>query len=175
MVSDRVWRRPSEPLPEVVVRVPGGVVRQDAEDLVAEAFIKVRAGLEAEGVEMDVGAAALAGPGLDGLEQACPPTVAAPVLVHPDEGDVEPRGPRVADRPAADGAVVVAQKNAHREPVGPAGDGDVPAIQAIADRLAVGLGRLIFVDDATRHVVTRYRRSRSWSRGSRISLRRGRC
>src|SRR5262245_48283286 len=151
MASDRVWRMPSEPLPEVVVRVPEGVVHQDAEDLVAEAFIKVRSGLEAEGVEMDVGAAALAGPRLDGLEQAPPPAVAAPVLVHPEEGDVEPRRPRVTDRAPPDRAVVVAQEDAHREPVRASRDDDVPAVQAVADRLAIGLGRLIFVDDAKRH------------------------
>src|SRR5262245_42513120 len=90
MATDRVWRVPSEPLPEEVVRVPRGVVLQDPEGLVPEAPVETRAGLEAEGVEMDVGAAALARPRLDGREQAPPPAVATPVLVDPEEGAVQP-------------------------------------------------------------------------------------
>src|SRR5262249_20417731 len=103
-------RRPPrhEALAAVAVGWAAGVGVEDAEHLVPARLVELRPGLEAEGVEVRVRTAALARVGLGGLEQPATPSLLAAILVHPEELDVQPRGPDVAEHPAADPAGLVA-------------------------------------------------------------------
>src|SRR5262249_37670653 len=124
---------------------------EDAEHLVSEPPVEVGTGLEAEGVEVDVPAAALARDRLGGLEQLRAPAVATAVLVHPEELDMQPPCPEVAQHAAADAILLVAQEDRDRTPVGASRDHDVPAVEAVADRLLIGGVGRVRSDETQRH------------------------
>src|SRR5262249_55996127 len=96
-----------------------------------------------EGVEVRARAAALARVGLGSLEQPTAPSLLPAILVHPEELDVQPRGPDVAEHPAANPALLVAQEDRDRVPVVAARHDDVPAVEPVAQRLLLAFPRLL--------------------------------
>src|SRR4029077_3886485 len=91
---------------QVEVRIPRRVALEDAEHLVSEAPVEVRAGLEAEGIQVNVPASPPGRQRFGGLEQLRAPAVAGAVLVDPEELDVQPRRPDVAEHAAADAVLL---------------------------------------------------------------------
>src|SRR5262249_49855228 len=118
-----------------------GMVVQDAEHPVAPRLVESRSSLEAERVEVRVSASALARMALRSLEQLASPACSPAVLVDPEELDVQPCRPDVAEHAPADVPALVAQEDRDGLPVVAARHGDVPAVEAIAQRLLVSVGR----------------------------------
>src|SRR5262249_21009182 len=142
-----------QPFPHEIVGLPRRVVVELAENLVAEPGVEARSGLEAERLQVRVGAATLPCLRFGRPEQAGPPALPPAVLIDAGELDVQPRCPAVAERPAADAILVVVQVDRDRTPVVAPGDDDVPGVETIAERLLLGGCRLIVPDETQRHRV----------------------
>src|SRR5262249_43140298 len=114
-----------QPFPHETVGPPRRVVVELAETLVAEPGVEARSGLEAERLQVRVGAATLACVRLGRPEQAGPPALPPAVLIDPEELDMQPRCPHVAEQPAADAILVVVQVDRDPTPAGAPRDDDV--------------------------------------------------